>query len=127
MSTPVVFFDIAGPNSEAQRDFYGAVFGWRTAYDGRFETGVVDPMPALLRTDPPGVTIYLGVPDIRATEELISLHGGRVEASRFEVPGIVVLGIFRDPAGNRLGLVEMDGDRRRIPPEQADEPDKEFM
>jgi hypothetical protein len=28
---------------------------------------------------------------------------------------VVVLGLFRDPAGNAMGLVEMDGDRVRIP------------
>jgi hypothetical protein len=27
----------------------------------------------------------------------------------------VVLGLFNDPAGNRLGLVEMDGDTPKIP------------
>lgn len=119
MGAPVVFFDIAGPSSEGQRGFYSAVFGWETAVDGRFETKVVSPIPALLRTDPPGVMIYLGVPDITATLEMVVLHGGKVEAPRFEVPGVVVLGLFRDPAGNRLGLVEMDGERRRIPAEGA--------
>ena len=34
---------------------------------------------------------------------------------RFEVPGVVVLGLFKDPAGNPLGLVEMDGDVPKVP------------
>jgi hypothetical protein len=41
--------------------------------------------------------------------------GGTIEAGRFAVPGVVVLGLFRDPAGNAMGLVEMDGDRAKIP------------
>ena len=42
-------------------------------------------------------------------------HGGQIVAPRFEVPGVVILGLFTDPAGNRMGLVEMDGDRAKIP------------
>jgi len=34
---------------------------------------------------------------------------------RFEVSGVVVLGLFRDPAGNPMGLVEMDGDSHVVP------------
>jgi predicted enzyme related to lactoylglutathione lyase len=59
--------------------------------------------------------IYLGVADINATLEKIAAHGGAAASPRMEVPGVVVLAIFTDPAGNRMGLVEMDGDRRRIP------------
>ena len=40
---------------------------------------------------------------------------GTVDAPGFEVPGVTVLGLFRDPAGNPMGLVEMDGDSPRIP------------
>ena len=29
MSTPIVFFDIAGPDLASQSAFYTAVFGWR--------------------------------------------------------------------------------------------------
>ena len=30
-----------------------------------------------------------------------------IHAPRYAVPGVVVLGLFYDPAGNRVGLVEM--------------------
>jgi hypothetical protein len=36
-------------------------------------------------------------------------------APRFEVPGVVVLGLFRDPAGNPMTLVEMHDGRPKIP------------
>ena len=29
--------------------------------------------------------------------------------------GVVILGLFHDPAGNRMGLIEMDGDRAKVP------------
>ncbi len=46
---------------------------------------------------------------------LIKQSGGTVDVPRFEVPGVIVLGLFRDPAGNPMGLVEMDGDSPRVP------------
>jgi predicted enzyme related to lactoylglutathione lyase len=115
MGAPIVFIDIAGPDFGAQSSFYRTVFGWEIAADGRFTADAVAPMPGTLRTDPAGTGIYLGVPDVAAALEQVVANGGTVIAPRFEVPGVVVLGLFTDPAGNRLGLVEMDGDRRRIP------------
>ena len=38
-----------------------------------------------------------------------------VEAHRFEIPYVVVLGLFQDPAGNKMGLVEVEGNRPRVP------------
>jgi predicted enzyme related to lactoylglutathione lyase len=123
MSTPVVFFDIAGPDLQKQASFYGKVFGWSIGPDPHFPeqastirpVPVVSPLPGTLRKDPGGMMIYLGVADIEATLEKIAAHGGTPASPRMEVPGVVVLAIFTDPAGNRMGLVEMDGDRRRIP------------
>jgi len=68
-----------------------------------------------VRKDPAEKRIYLGVPDVTDALQRIEAHGGSVDQPRFEVPGVVVLGLFRDPAGNPMGLVEMDGDQRRMP------------
>jgi hypothetical protein len=46
---------------------------------------------------------------------LIEQSGGSIGACRLEVPGVVVPGLFRDPAGNLMGSVEMDGDTPLIP------------
>ena len=115
MSAPIVFFDIAGPDSMALRDFYSSVFDWEIADDGRFSTGVVAPLEATIRQDPAEKRLYIGVPDVDATLVSIEKNGGSIDAPRFEVPGVVVLGLFRDPAGNPLGLVEMDGENARVP------------
>lgn len=113
---PIVFFDIAGPDAAAQRKFYAEVFGWQIAPGGQVEA----PCPpgklaGALRTDPADVLIYFGVPDVTATLAKIEAAGGKIGVPRFEVKGVVVLGLFSDPAGNRLGLVELDGDEPRIP------------
>jgi hypothetical protein len=59
--------------------------------------------------------VYLGVPDINATLAAIAAHGGKTVLPRLEVPGVAILALFTDPAGNRMGLVEMDGDKAKVP------------
>ena len=115
MSAPIVFFDIAGPDLGSQSAFYTAVFGWEIGPGGSLTVGAQAPMPGLLRVDPPEKVIYLGVADITATLAQVVAHGGQIVAPRFEVPGVVVLGLFTDPAGNRMGVVEMAGDKPKIP------------
>jgi hypothetical protein len=134
---PVVFFDIAGESSSSLAEFYSEIFGWQIAPDGRFTTQVKSPplvprsdypaagvgftttvtapLPGQIRQDPSEKRIYLGVPDVAATLEAIRAKGGTIDAPRFAVPGVVVLGLFTDPEGNAMGLIELDGDRVKIP------------
>ena len=115
MAMPIVFFDIAGPDDLALRTFYADVFGWAADKSGQFSVNIMSPIDATIRKDPAEKRFYVGVPDVSATLELIEESGGSVDVPRFEVPGLVVIGLFRDPAGNPMGLVEMDGDRPRVP------------
>ncbi len=115
MNAPIVFFDIAGPDAAAQDRFYRGAFGWDVGPGGSLTVAAQNPLMGLLRTDPAEKVIYFGVPDVTATLEAVVANGGQVVAPRFEVPGRVVLGLFLDPAGNRLGLVEMDGDTAKVP------------
>lgn len=139
MSTPapVVFFDIAGKQANTLSEFYSQIFGWQITPDGRFTaqvkspplvprpdypaagvgftTTVTAPLPGQIRQDPSEKRVYLGVPDVTATLDAIKAKGGTIDAPRFAVPGVVVLGLFKDPEGNAMGLVEMDGDRVKIP------------
>ena len=115
MTQPIVFFDIAGEDDEALKSFYTTVFGWEFDQAGQFSVPVTTPINGVIRNDPAEQRIYVGVPDITASLTLIEQHGGTVDVPRFEVSGVVVLGLFRDPAGNPMGLVEMDGDSQRVP------------
>lgn len=115
MAQPIVFFDIAGPDDSVLRDFYSSVFDWQLDDAGQLAIPVMSPIDATIRKDPAEKRIYVGVPDIAATLDEIDSSGGTVEQPRFEVSGVVVLGLFRDPAGNPMGLVEMEGDSPRIP------------
>lgn len=114
MSTPIVFMDIAGPDAASLRSFYSNVFGWDATTE-QFAVSVPAPLAATIREDPAEKRLYLGVDDVTTKLAEVQAHGGSIDAPRFEVPGVVVLGLFRDPAGNPMGLVEMEDDAPRVP------------
>ena len=115
MTFPLVFLDIAGPDDTALHRFYSTVFEWEIDQQGKFAIDASGPIHCAIRKDPAEKRLYIGVPDVAAHLSLIEEAGGTIDAPRFEVPGVVILGLFSDPAGNPLGLIEMDGDRPRIP------------
>ncbi len=115
MTAPIVFFDIAGPAELNLASFYTKVFGWEADQTDQFAVAITPPLRGAFRADPAEKRIYLGVADVTATLAAVVEAGGKIDAPRFEVPGVVVLGLFSDPAGNEMGLVEMIGDRPRVP------------
>jgi len=114
MAAPIVFLDIAGPDATALREFYSTVIGWDARAE-QFEVSVVQSLQAAIREDPAEKRLYFGVDDVTAKLAEIQASGGSVDAPRFEVAGVVVLGLFRDPAGNPMGLVEMENGAPKIP------------
>lgn len=115
MNSPIVFFDIAGPDDRQLRDFYSTIFGWKFDEKSQCTVNIVAPLDGAIRKDPAEKRIYIGVPDVAETLNSVEINGGSVDTPRFEVPGTVVLGLFKDPAGNAMGLVEMDGNSPKIP------------
>ena len=114
-AAPIVYFDIAGQESSGLRQFYAELFGWTQSQTGEVSVPVVSPLPGLIRFDPAEKRIYIGVEDVAATLDEIEAHGGVIDAPRFEVPGVVILGLFKDPAGNPMALVEMENGEPKIP------------
>lgn len=114
---PIVFFDIAGPDLASQRSFYDAVFGIKADPAGQFQVPTVGAtMPGLLRTEQMKETmVYFGVDDINATLEKVVANGGTVYSPRAVITGVVILSLIVDPAGNRVGLVEMRDGRPIVP------------
>lgn len=115
MSAPIVFFDIAGSDGPQLRTFYEKVFDWPCGKPETFTPGNAPDLEATIRQDPAEKVIYIGVPSVSEALDRIVEAGGKVDVPRFEVPGVVALGLFYDPAGNRMGLVEMKGDKPVIP------------
>ncbi len=114
MSASIVFLDIAGPDKASHQAFYSTQFGWDAAAP-EFSISVGTPLSATIREDPAEKRLYIGVEDITAMLEEVQALGGSVDKPRFEVPGVVVLGLFRDPAGNPMGLVEMEDGVHKVP------------
>jgi predicted enzyme related to lactoylglutathione lyase len=106
MPTPIVFFDIAGPDAAALKNFYAGVFDW--SIDGMLAIAGTSTggLAGTLREDPAEKIIYLGTADIDATLKAIAAAGGKVDLPRTVIPQVVTFALFRDPAGNRMGLVE---------------------
>jgi predicted enzyme related to lactoylglutathione lyase len=112
----IVFFDIAGPQSANLASFYSTLFGWNAGADGNLSIPVVPPLGGSLRSgDATEKRIYIGVDDVAAKLAEVAANGGTIDAPRFEVPGVVVLGLFKDPAGNPMGLVEMQNGKAKVP------------
>ena len=122
MPAPLVFFDIAGPDLASQSKFYSTIFGWKIAADGGFTVSVASPLPANLRVEPADQgpiterVAYFGVDDVTATLAKVTVSGGSVVFPRIVVPGKVVVAMFKDPAGNRMGLIEMKDGKVIVPP-----------
>lgn len=121
MGNPVVHFEIIGPDPDALRAYYAALFGW-DAPSGAPVAAEVSDQGAYSFIDAPGdgaipggigggpswsprVGFYVGVPDVEtALRDAERLGGTRVLGPvRNEGTGVVV-GHFTDPAGNLLGV-----------------------
>jgi predicted enzyme related to lactoylglutathione lyase len=100
---------------ELQR-FYADVFDWKVAANGDVATTVTPPLTGTIAQGVTETIIYVGVADGTATLQKVVDGGGTIRYPRFEVPGRVILGVFKDPAGNSVGLVEIENGKAKVPP-----------
>ena len=114
MSVPIVSLDIAGPDEEALRAFYSGLCGWDLQAPVS-QVSVHTPLSVAIRQDPAEKRVYLGVDDVAQMLERVESLGGSVDQPRFEVPGAVILGLFRDPAGNAMGFIELKNGVLKVP------------
>lgn len=107
----VSYLHIPSPNPPLTAAFYGAVFDWRIrdpeSESPAFQDGTghvighfVDEQPV---AGDAGVRAYVYVEDVPATIERILASGGDVVKAPF-AEGDLTVAIFRDPAGNVLGV-----------------------
>jgi predicted enzyme related to lactoylglutathione lyase len=112
MKHPVMWFEVLGKDAGRLCRFYGALFGWSFGGDPS-AYGLVQSngrgIPGGVGVSYPGtrewVTFYVETPDITASLAHVEQLGGRVVMPRTVMPG-VTLGIFEDPEGHAIGLVE---------------------
>ena len=114
MAHPVMWFEVLGNDGGKLRRFYGDLFGWTFDVIPQIDYGVTKTGDARgimggVGQSFPGtrswVTFYTETPDVTASLAQAQRLGGKVVMPRTELPD-VVLGIFEDPEGHVLGLVE---------------------
>ncbi|NNE47827.1 MAG: hypothetical protein HKN37_14340 [Rhodothermales bacterium] len=106
MSAPIVYFEIAGPDGARLRSFFEQVFGWEIDGSSTIASRSTGGLRGGIREDPPDKVFYLGVDDIDDTLASIEANGGSVVLTRTVVPDVVTFALFKDPAGNLLGVAE---------------------
>ncbi|MGL4177944.1 MAG: VOC family protein [Dermatophilaceae bacterium] len=107
---PVVRWELNSRDPRAQQHFYRELFDWSIDADNPAGYGYVTTgdagMPGGIGPEPHyGTRIYVQVPDVadalaRAREFGAGFTDGPAELGGF------VLGVFDDPEGNRIGLVQ---------------------
>ena len=131
MGSPVVHFEIAGPDGPALRQFYTDLFGWKIDVQGEEmgnygivpanEGGIGGGMLATTEGMPARnhVTFYVQVDDLQAALDKLAGMGGNAIMPPTEIgPGMGSIALFGDPAENTIGLYaappEWDG---QMPPQ----------
>ncbi|MGI9519767.1 MAG: VOC family protein [Pirellulaceae bacterium] len=107
MSIPIVYFEIAGQDGAALQQFYRDLFGWEISDSASISSESTGGLPGGIREDPADKVLYMGVSEIDEQLEKIVAGGGEVVLPRTVVEGVVTFALFRDPAGNLLGLAEI--------------------
>lgn len=116
MAHPVVWFEILGQDSLALQAFYRELFGWipkdepgpppYRQYGPPNGQGIPGGIgQPYLGVDRPWVTFYVSTPDVAASLQRAVGLGGKVVIERTALPD-VTLGVFEDPDGHVVGLVE---------------------
>jgi predicted enzyme related to lactoylglutathione lyase len=112
MGNPVIHFEVVGSDGAKLQQFYGDLFGWKINADNPMDYGIVDNggegINGGIGQSPngPHVTWYVQVDDIEGCLAKAETLGGKTVMPREQIMDSVTLGLFTDPEGNLVGLVE---------------------
>jgi len=120
MGQPVVHFEVVGKDGEKLQRYYSELFGWEINADNPMKYGMV-PREGNVSAEgvgigggvgqgpdgyPGHVTFYVLVPDVEAAlAKAESLGGTRIMGPEKPMD-MVVIGLFNDPEGHVIGIVE---------------------
>jgi len=115
MSThPIVHVEISAIDRKVSSKFYADVFGWKVQHidDMNYTTfmpgsGVEGGFNPVTKDYPAGtVTVYIETEDVTASLKAVEAAGGTTLVPESDIPGVGKFGMFRDPAGNMIGLIK---------------------
>jgi predicted enzyme related to lactoylglutathione lyase len=118
MGQPVVHFEVIGKDGKKLQSYYAELFDWEIDANNPMNYGTV---PRYKRSDGTGigggvgvgpegyeghVTFYVEVPDVEAALKKAESLGGKIMMAREKVMEGVVVGLFTDPEGHLIGVLE---------------------
>jgi predicted enzyme related to lactoylglutathione lyase len=120
MGQPVVHFEVIGKDGKRLQSYYSELFGWEINADNPMGYGIVDREGNLspdgigigggVAGGPPGypghVTFYVQVPDVEASLAHAERLGGTRMMGPEEVMEGLVIGLFNDPEGHTIGVIQ---------------------
>ena len=120
MGQPVVHFEIIGQDGGKLQEYYGELFDWEFDADNPMGYGLVTREGNIndegigigggVAGGPDGyeghVTFYVEVPDVEAALKKAESLGGTRMMGPEEVMSGLVIGLFTDPEGHVIGVVE---------------------
>jgi predicted enzyme related to lactoylglutathione lyase len=120
MGQPVVHFEITGRDGEKLQSYYSELFGWDIKADNEMKYGIVDRegntnadgvgIGGGIATGPEGygghVTFYVEVPDVEESLAKAESQGGSRMMGPEEVMEGLVIGLFNDPEGHTIGVIQ---------------------
>jgi predicted enzyme related to lactoylglutathione lyase len=126
MGRAVVHFEIVGKDGPGLNKFFGELFGWKIDADNPMAYGMVDRTDNLnsdgvgigggimgwtegMPEGPGHVTFYVEVPDVEASLAQAEALGGTRLHGPDDVPGGPTIGLFTDPEGHPIGVIQAAG------------------
>jgi uncharacterized protein len=116
MGNPTMWFEVAAKDREAMKGFYGDMFEWEMTDMEEMPYTTIENngqgIPGGIASAPDGeggVTFYVEVADVEAgLAKAESLGGARVMGP-MELPRGGKIGLFSDPEGHVVGVMNMNG------------------
>jgi hypothetical protein len=120
MGQPVVHFEVIGQDGEKLQSYYSELFGWEIDANNPMRYGIVQREGNVSPEgvgigggigvgpggDYPGhVTFYVGVPDVEAALAKTESMGGTRVMGPEKVMETIEIGLFHDPEGHLVGVV----------------------
>jgi predicted enzyme related to lactoylglutathione lyase len=109
---PVVYFEIQARDADLMAAFYSEMFNWNIG-DGfirQIPAGIGGPENGIgghLRAgDRPGVTLFIQVKNLEASQQRATELGGTITSPRYDIPGGASIAGIADPEGNPITLVQ---------------------
>jgi predicted enzyme related to lactoylglutathione lyase len=120
MGQPVVHFEIVGTDGDKLQSYYAELFGWEIDANNEMKYGIVPRegntnadgvgVGGGIATGPEGygghVTFYVEVPDVEASLAQAESLGGTRTMGPEEVMEGLVIGLFNDPEGHTIGVIQ---------------------